>query len=75
MISVPFANIRFMHIPYYALGFGVIHSDAVVDAFRAVDRRYFVPSVSVASSSLICFPTRNKCSCDVDDATTYISIF
>jgi hypothetical protein len=29
-------------------GFGVIHSDAVEHAFRAVDRRFFVPSVSSA---------------------------
>lgn len=28
--------------------FGVIHSDAVVEAFRAVDRRYFVPNTSRA---------------------------
>jgi hypothetical protein len=27
-------------------GFGVIHTDFVVDAFHGVDRRYFVPTVS-----------------------------
>jgi hypothetical protein len=28
-------------------GFGVIHSNAVEEGFRAVDRRFFVPQVSV----------------------------
>ena len=33
--------------PVY-VGFGVIHSESVVEAFRAVDRQYFVPKVSCA---------------------------
>ena len=31
--------------PYSCLGFGVITSDSVEDAFRGVDRKFFVPRV------------------------------
>jgi hypothetical protein len=34
-------------MPLRFTGFGVIHTPAVEEGFRAVDRRFFVPRVSV----------------------------
>jgi hypothetical protein len=36
---------RIFGLTLYPVGFGVIHSEAVEQGFRAVDRRFFVPRV------------------------------
>lgn len=44
----------FSHQLLVRAGFGVIHTDYVEEAFRAVDRRYFVPQVRLLGSKFSC---------------------